>query len=868
VRFLRASAAAAVFAVFAAGASAQEDGGARRPGTDAEVAFLSFRHAGLVDTVLTTYYDADSLYLPLAETFRILGMPVVLDLDAGRATGSFLTPRMRFEIDLVTGSARLDGKETPLAPREALIGDLDLYLLPSALERVFGVTVRVDLGELAVRVDPGADAFPIVAAERRRRLRSTAVAGDRLAPHAPLRADRLRRRFYGGVLDYSLDTSAGAGADFTAIGLATGFETFGGDLEAGFRGTASGDGLRASDVRASWRYVIADDRRRISQVRVGSVTPAGLRAFELRGAQVTNEPVQQRRLFAVHTVRGRTEPEAEVELYVNGQLQDFAIADGLGDYAFRVPLFYGRSVVSLRFYGAGGEFLREEQGIPVPFGLVPDGDIDYAVAAGARVGEDGAAILTRAAWGITDRLTNAIGLEYVGGAPARSELVFFDSFIARLTDGLHAALDLAPGAFARATVEGFSSGLANADLELTRFAESPTYNPVGDRWRLRARGFSPFRVGGVSMTGRALADWTRAAAGDAQATLELEAVANVGKLRQSIGLRGRSGGGFFGPATSRELLFATLYNVSGHAGVLAPLNGTLLRAQFTAGLHRASADRVEVALSRPLTRDTRIAILAERNFDLDAGRFEVRVTYDGDPLLATLGLQRDAAGTRMRQSMRGALALDPANDRVVATKQPWIGRSGAAFRFFVDRDGDRAYTPGEELVDGSSVRFREAVAVRRGQDSVFRAVDLLAYYRYSVRIDDTSVRNPSLVPFEREFSFVTDPNSYKPIDVPFYVGGEVEGAVVVEDEKGSRPLAGARVRVRCTEGCEYEGSTSTFADGSYYLSALPPGRYVIAIDPDQLASIGGSATPAERTFRLAFDPIGDLVSGVDFVVRR
>lgn len=863
----RGLAAAVVLAALATGASAQEDVGAPRPGPEAETAFLSFRHAGLVDTVLTALYDRDSLYLPLGETFRLLGVPVVLDLDAGRASGTFPPPGPRYEVDLMGGLARIDGQEIPLAPGAGLVGELDIYLLPSALEDVFGVGVRVDLGELAVRVDARERPFPIVAAERRRRLRSTLIGADRFAPHAPLRADRVRRRLHGGVLDYSLDASTGAGADVTAFGLATGFEALGGDLEAGFRGAASGAGLRAADVRASWRYVF-DDGRRISQVRVGSVTAAGLRAFELYGARVTNEPVQQRRVFAVHTVRGRVEPESEVELYVNGQLQDFTVADGLGAYTFRVPLLYGRSVVSLRIYGPGGEFVREEQGIPVPFGLVPDGEFDYAVAGGVRAAEEGSAFLARGAWGITDRITNAVGLEYVGGDGGASELVFFDSFIARLTDGLHAALDLAPGAFARATVEGFSSSLSNAELVITRFAGSPTYNPVGHEWSVRARGFSPFRVGGVGLTGRVLAEWTRDRANAGQALLEAEAIASAGKLRQSVGLRTRSDGGFLGPGTSRELLIGTLYNVSGHGGVLGGLNGTLVRAQYSVGLHASTPDRIELALSRPLTRDTRIALVAERNLGLDAGRLEVRVTYDGDPLLATLGMQRDGGGTRVRQTLRGALALDGANGRIVPTKQPWIGRSGAAFRFFVDRDGDGAYTPGEELVDGGAVRFRESVAVRRDGDRVFRAVDLLAYHRYSVRIDESSVRNPALVPVEREFSFVTDPNSYKPIDVAFYVGGEVEGSVLVEDEAGSRPLAGARLRVRCVEGCEFEGTTATFADGSYYLSALPPGRYVIEVDPEQLASIGGEAAPARLAFRLDFDPIGDLVTGLDFVVRR
>ena len=71
-----------------------------------------------------------------------------------------------------------------------------------------------------------------------------------------------------------------------------------------FSRAACDDAAKAT-LDAGLRLTSDDERRRISQVRLGSVTPAGLRAFELHGARVTNEPVQRRRAFAVHTVRGR-----------------------------------------------------------------------------------------------------------------------------------------------------------------------------------------------------------------------------------------------------------------------------------------------------------------------------------------------------------------------------------------------------------------------------------------------------------------------------------------------------------------------------------------------------------------------------------
>lgn len=117
----------------------------------------------------------------------------------------------------------------------------------------------------------------------------------------------------------------------------------------------------------------------------------------------------------------------------------------------------------------------------------------------------------------------------------------------------------------------------------------------------------------------------------------------------------------------------------------------------------------------------------------------------------------------------GRLRLPPG--RIALSDQPWVGRAGASIRLFLDENGNDAHDRGEPLLPGGAIQFDRASPIKLQEPGLLRASELIAYQRYTGVIDPASLKNQLWIPKFSSFSFIADPNRYKPIDVPFVVGG-------------------------------------------------------------------------------------------------
>jgi hypothetical protein len=142
--------------------------------------------------------------------------------------------------------------------------------------------------------------------------------------------------------------------------------------------------------------------------------------------------------------------------------------------------------------------------------------------------------------------------------------------------------------------------------------------------------------------------------------------------------------------------------------------------------------------------------------------------------------------------------------------------------------------------------------------------DLAAHHRYRVRLLASREANSLLMPYFETFSFIADPNSYKPIAVPFYASGVIEGSVLRQIGTEQRPVLGLRLLVQGSDSTAV--SVPVFGDGTFYHFGLRPGRYEVRIDPQQLAALGLAATPEVRSIALRPGREGDVVRSLNFVL--
>ena len=124
----------------------------------------------------------------------------------------------------------------------------------------------------------------------------------------------------------------------------------------------------------------------------------------------------------------------------------------------------------------------------------------------------------------------------------------------------------------------------------------------------------------------------------------------------------------------------------------------------------------------------------------------------------------------------GSLTYDETTSEIRGFNRSQVGRSAAAFRFYVDSNGNSIFDEDEELIKGGNILIGTSV-IEREESGIIRARELDPYTIYSVDVDVSGIRNPLLVPGIKRFSFVSDPNTVKNIEIPFYIAGEIDGRV-------------------------------------------------------------------------------------------
>ena len=250
---------------------------------------------------------------------------------------------------------------------------------------------------------------------------------------------------------------------------------------------------------------------------------------------------------------------------------------------------------------------------------------------------------------------------------------------------------------------------------------------------------------------------------------------------------------------------------------------------------------VRLGASAGFGTDNHVNVALMHHFAEGSTTAELRFSLRPSFASSTTAARYQAGGVGLTQEVRGVLAYDAELGRVVPSAREWLGRGGVTVRMFRDTDGNGSFDPGEELVPGASVRLRQPARIER-QDGLVRIHDLLAYHRYEAEVDPATLLDPGWAPAFTTFSFVSDPNVYRNVDIPFQETGILEGFVLQRGNVGYNGVGGLRVFLRRVDG-SYTTTLQTFSDGGFYAFGLPPGRYEVSLDTTQLRLLDVRAEP-------------------------
>jgi hypothetical protein len=811
------------------------------PGYDGGI--YDLRVASLRSVSVPVLLDArGDVLVPLRPLLEATGAPFRVVPDSGRAVVA--RPRGVGEavLDVRAGTLTVTARAA-MAPGEAVVWAGDVYATAARAAQLLEAEAEVDAAELAVRFTR---AVPFPAQERaeadaRRGLESVlGASGPRVDPSTVAFVPRSG----GAVAEWGVSTAFPGQAAPTAAHLAVGVGVYGGMLQLGASFANPGPGVPTTlEPTARFRRVFPL-RRWVQQVQLGDVSTENLRVRLVRGASISNAPFVRDPLFGEVALDPRLPAGWEYEVYQNGRLLGFS--RGAARTPVPVQLGYGSTPVRVRLYGPSGEQVESQVVYLVPVLQLPAGETQYALGGGACArGQECTALgyvdLRR---GVTRSLTLLAGTDVVRDSAGVRVQPYGGASILP-APGWALELQGMAGAFVRASLQNLGTGPLSGSLSggvtFPELQEETVLGPDGFA-ALPARGtrWSVDATGAARMAGGRTLSGTARVEGSEGGGLERVRASLLGRVRGVI-LEG-----------SAEHVASELLGRRDVGAVRATLPVDLLRRGILPGAllsveAGAGADGLDRAELGTYAQVGRVVLSATGRWDAQSRRPALLLTSGVNLGYARAQTRAAAAGGRVTGGLTVTGAAAFAGGAGVAPL-PFggLGQAGIAGTVFHDANGDGAFGPGDEPVEGARV-FVGGALVRTDAAGRYQTWSVLPYEVVQVRVDTAQLADPSWTP-ARPADFVRpSPHLFTRVDVPLVQTREVSGTVV--PGRGVPTAGGVTVEVVDERGTVVD-RVLTFSDGGFYIGRIRPGDYQLRVSESSLRTLGARAVPAATLLRV------------------
>jgi hypothetical protein len=522
-----------------------------------------------------------------------------------------------------------------------------------------------------------------------------------------------------------------------------------------------------------WRFV-DNESKLFKQVTAGRImTRATSSLFApVSGVQISNSPMQNRRSFGTYLLNDYTDPRWTVELFVNNVLVDFTQADASGFYSFEVPLMYGNTAVSLRFYGPWGEERVEERMINIPYHFVPKNEVEYTASAGIVENEEmqrfGRFNLN---YGISNAITIGAGVEYLSGVQSGEVMPFINSSM-RLAQGLLFSGEYMYGVRGDALLSYRTRNNFQLDLNYINYDKDQTainFNYLEER---KISLSAPIRTANFSMFGRfSINQIIMPTTEFTTAQLLLSgAVMGVSTNFTTYGL--------YNDRIKRPTIYSAL------SQTYRLPNKFLFSPQVQFDFSRNRFNNLILEIERPIFKQGFLNIAYENNFLRDAHIFEIGLRYAFNAAQTAMTSRIGNRNSSFVQSARGSLMLDDNTGHIMASNRTAMSRAALTIIPFLDLNQNGIRDEMEPEVAGLKLKNRTGRLTYNEDETILRITELQPYIDLVLEIDPVSLDNIAWRIPNTKIKVLTLPNHFQEIQVPVQVMGEVSGMVYLKDYKG------------------------------------------------------------------------------------
>ena len=836
---------------------------------EASEVYLDFRHRGVINTVIIAYYKDDKFYLPVNELFSTF--EIDHKTNGLVISGKFSIDQIPYSINFQSNTIKFGNKVYPITADNYILTDLDYYLNTSLFNQVFGLNFTIDFNALSLNLESERE-IPVIEKVLRTQKRNRADRNKYTQTNYDLRFDRVRNLIDGGFLDYNLSSTLNSEQNLYNFNTNIGLQLAGGDLQGTFYGSYSDDFSNFATNSLRWRYLFRDQPS-LSRLTLGQTRTDGIIQSSYTGIRLSNEPIEPRLRFDEFEIQGNTIPQSEVELYLNNLLIDYQQSNDMGNYRFLAPISYGSSQFDIKIYGPTGQIIERSKRVQVPFNFQPQGVFNYTINAGRLdnpiIGStnQNLTLQGKGAYGIYDWLTLRTGVEYYEGIND-NQPTFTSVLSSRILSNYIFSLEAVSKSYLRSSLNVIYPNSASINLDYTKFTSKQNlYNTSGDNQRIIGNLFFPFQIGRTPMNVR-FSSFTRVRNTGNTTTYRIDGNSNFGKINLRIGYADRFTGEFepFNPSSTSAIDASATFNITQNPNLPSILRGFFIRSSFRYMPAIGEAESADILISRNILKQGRFQLSYGRNFKNSFNTVRFNLIIDFNKIRTSTTVTQIKNSNTFTQSVRGSIGYDTNYNNFLFTSRDQVGRAGAAVKLFVDNNNNSTYDNGDDLINENALRINKSGSSSIAKNGVVYFSQMQPYYFYNMELNKGAINNPMLVPDFEKFGVITDPNRFKKIEIPFYMSGVIEGSVQrVYDNNLQKGVGGLKLTLKKVNS-EYSLELRTFGDGSFYAYEIPPGKYNLFIESEQLSILKATAAPEILEFEIKATPEGDFVEGLEFLL--
>jgi outer membrane protein OmpA-like peptidoglycan-associated protein len=839
------------------------------PGSEEGIYIL--RYAGIVKAGMSVVVYNDSVYIPVSTFFNHLGIDNRFENHNKTITGFFVSTDSTYRMNFKDGIAVYNGRKYEIPQNQFILSDLEIYATPNLLSNIFDLQIRLVSSELELLLSSKVD-LPVLA-DFKRRKGYTYQKGDfyQLNRFGPLLFDRNRSFLNGGFLTYNLtgvQTFEPRNRTYRYI-FGLGMEVLGGDLQgnvAGFYNEATKTQNFNNAFR--WGYFISDNPY-LSQFSAGRLTTGGIyntrgTAVQYNGVQISNDPSLKQEYFDNIIIEDRIDPEWQVELWVNNQLYANKQADLFGNFRFELPLRFGYTDVELKYYGPKGELITEKKVLNVPHEFLKPGEIRYSLGGGQRILDYEMMGAGRFALGITDFITNSSSVERTF---SNDSISFFNHTGLRLFNNVITSFDILTNQWYKTEVYYNSKDYGSYRFDFTKYVENKS--SFASRQNSISLDYNLPRFNSLPFTFMISANRNQFATQNVY-----QFIYRLQSYFSGFYINGTYSAGMIERpseplALNHFFSYSVNYTFYSSKSIILPFIFKNSRIGFSGSydITKGKAQTSELSYQKLVGNLFELRLAGKYNFQTKVSGIYANLVFNLPAFRSTTNSNITKDNKYVLETIEGVVGYDSHNSDLFLRNTKLFGSMGygaASLRFFLDDNTNGSFDEGEMEIPGVRSIMSHGIPDQFSDPTLKRVYSLNSYAKFNVIVDKESFKNPLWTPLADEFSFIADPNSFKPLDIPCYAAGVIEGSAYLNDGRTKKPKGGVKVHLVRSADSSWKEEVPVFTDGNFYFMGIPPGDYIAYIDSAQMDYLNVASVPPVINFTIKKTTTGDFVSNLNF----